>query len=209
LDDKFGELADECLVDGVTKLSEYVANPGDVFSCVISRNLQGIAGDSHVNKADVKGQDADGQNVMAVATETVNFTDLPPTIDLAFAPRIVVVLQIQNTSIEDVQLAGLTVFDQNVLEADLVDDGFTFRNVGGVYNEVAYPACQLNQTIQYAGSGSDTYLCAFVIDFVAGLDDVSAVNFDANAGNAVVATVKDEQGNMVSGNVTVQLVTQE
>lgn len=209
LDDKFGELADECLVGGVTKLSAYVANPGDVFSCVISRNLQGNAGDSHVNKADVKGVDADGQNVMAVATETVNFTDLPPAIDLAFAPRIVVVLQIKNTSIEDVQLAGLTLFDQNVLEADLVDDGFTFRNVGGVYNEVAYPACQLNQTIQYAGSGSDIYLCAFVIDFVAGLDDVSAVNFDANAGNAVVATVKDEQGNMVSGNVTVQLVTQE
>ncbi|WP_234496638.1 DUF7507 domain-containing protein [Vibrio maritimus] len=209
LDDKFGELVDECLVGGSTKLSEYVADPGEMLSCVISRDLQGSAGDSHVNIANVKGVDADGQMVMAVATETVNFTDVMPTLELAFAPRIVVVLQIKNTSIENVKLSGLTLFSQNVLEDDVVDDGFTFRNVGGTYNEVFYPACELNKDIEYAGSGNDTYLCAFVVDFEAGLDDVTAVNFNANAGDAVVVSVKDDQDNTVSGNVSVQLVTQE
>ncbi|USD62369.1 hypothetical protein J4N45_23640 [Vibrio sp. SCSIO 43140] len=209
LDDKFGELATECLVNGATKLIDYTATPGEQFSCVISRDLQGSAGDSHVNIANVKGVDADGQMIMAVATETVNFTDVMPTLELAFAPRIVVVLQIKNTSIENVKLSGLTLFSQNVLEDDMVDDGFTFRNVGGTYNEVFYPACELNKDIEFAGSGNDTYLCAFVVDFEAGLDDVTAVNFNANAGDAVVVSVKDDQDNTVSGNVSVQLVTQE
>ncbi|MCG9788658.1 hypothetical protein ACPV5U_01380 [Vibrio mediterranei] len=109
----------------------------------------------------------------------------------------------------DVTFQGLTLFGQNVLNADVVDDGFTFRNIGGTYNEVFYPACQLNQSITYAGSASDTYLCAFVIDFTAGLDDVDVVNFNANAGNAVQVTVEDEQGNSANGDIDIQLVTQE
>ncbi|MCY9871842.1 DUF11 domain-containing protein [Vibrio barjaei] len=209
LDDKFGELVNECLIGGITPLANYVANPGDVLSCQISRNLQGNAGGSHTNEATVKGTDADGQAVMDVATATVNFTDVLPTVDVAFAPRVVVVLQVKNTSIEDVTFQGLTLFGQNVLNADVVDDGFTFRNIGGTYNEVFYPACQLNQSITYAGSASDTYLCAFVIDFTAGLDDVDVVNFNANAGNAVQVTVEDEQGNSANGDIDIQLVTQE
>ncbi len=216
LDTAFGDLTDDCNVGGTTPptpLLGYTLSPGQSASCTITREITGDADTSHYNDATISGEDTDGQYVEASDDETVNFTPLDPDVDIDFATSLLVVLKIENGSIEDVDLTSIKVKGIEVAEGAEYKDVnenlvFVLRNTfGGSHNDVDYPYCNLPQPLAYAGDPDDTYSCAFTIELYPGIDSVT--NIDFQAGNGITATVEDNEGDDATTAVSVQVIAVE
>ncbi|MDF0534285.1 hypothetical protein KDN34_06405 [Shewanella yunxiaonensis] len=211
-DDKFGTLTGDCMITNTsesgaisaTPLLGYVLYPGQWAECVIPEQLKGNAGDSHVNVATVNGIDSDGQPVTDDDNATVTFTPTSPATDLKFAASMLVVLEMHNAGIENVTLNLLTLGGVDVFPgAD--EAGFRIINAGGDFDGMAYPQCDSGHELGYNGSATDTYACAFTIEFKPGLENTNPISFL----NDVVVQVVDDEGADSTSDVTIQVGTAE
>ncbi|WP_223857955.1 DUF7507 domain-containing protein [Salinimonas profundi] len=222
-DDVFGNLTGACMVDmfddgddgnGTVgpqpipqeSLAGFILYPGESASCTITQDLTGNAGDIHVNVATIDGTDEDGQAVQAVDDATVTFLPGDPAADMKFAASMLVVIELQNAGIENVTLTALTlgIAGPSVFTEDTTAD-FRLYNTGGTFDSTGYPACNQGEELSYNGGPSDTYACAFTIEFIPGLENTDPINFLED----VIATVEDDEGDASSNDVSIQVVTVE
>ena len=182
----------------------FMLDPGHSASCTITEYLTGNAGDQHVNVATINGIDADNQPVTDDDDATVTFTPTSPATDLKFAASMLVVLEMHNAGIENVTLDLLTLGGFDVFPgAD--EAGFRIINAGGDFDGMAYPQCDSGHELGYNGSATDTYACAFTIEFKPGLENTDPINFL----NDVVVRVVDDEGADSTSDVTIQVGTAE
>lgn len=217
-DDRFGVLTDHCMVDmrnggaiAPTALDGFELEPGDNASCTITLQIQGNAGDSHVNVATINGTDEDGLNVMAMDDATVTFDPLAPDTDLAFAVSGLVVVELTNASeVDNVTLTSLTLLGVDVVDG-ASSGGFTILNtLGGTYDGVFYPACNIGQVLEYSGSGNNVYNCAFTVELRPGLENTDPITFLAQGAlDGIVATVTDDEGDDLTNFISIEVNTIE
>ncbi|MCE9687791.1 hypothetical protein LZP73_16545 [Shewanella sp. AS16] len=210
-DTVFGDITGDCMVDMLdgnpiapTALNGFMLMPGHSASCTIAQNLTGDAGDVHVNVATIDGVDEDGQAVEAMDDATVTFIPGAPATDMAFAASMLVVLELHNAGIENVNLTLLTVGGINVF-AGADEAGFRLINGGGNFDSIGYLPCDEGHQLGYNGSGTDTYSCAFTIEFKPGLENTLPINFLDD----VVARVEDNEGDDSTNDVSIQVMTAE
>ncbi|CAH1557973.1 conserved hypothetical protein [Vibrio rotiferianus] len=217
-DDRFGVLTDHCMVDmrnggaiAPTALDGFELEPGDNASCTITLQIQGNAGESHVNVATINGTDEDGLAVMAMDDATVTFDPLAPDTDLAFAVSGLVVVELTNASeVDNVTLTSLTLLGVDVVDG-ASSGGFTILNtLGGTYDGVFYPACNIGQVLEYSGSGNNVYNCAFTVELRPGLENTDPVTFLAQGAlDGIVATVTDDEGDDLTNFISIEVNTIE
>jgi|GEM_PF-1647660 len=217
-DDRFGVLTDHCMVDmrnggaiAPTALNGFELEPGDNASCTITLQIQGNAGESHVNVATINGTDEDGLAVMAMDDATVTFDPLAPDTDLAFAVSGLVVIELTNASeVDNVTLTSLTLLGVDVVDG-ASSGGFTILNtLGGTYDGVFYPACNIGQVLEYSGSGNNVYNCAFTVELRPGLENTDPVTFLAQGAlDGIVATVTDDEGDDLTNFISIEVNTIE
>lgn len=217
-DDRFGVLTDHCMVDmrnggaiAPTALNGFELEPGDNASCTITLQIQGNAGESHVNVATINGTDEDGLAVMAMDDATVTFDPLAPDTDLAFAVSGLVVIELTNASeVDNVTLTSLTLLGVDVVDG-ASSGGFTILNtLGGTYDGVFYPACNIGQVLEYSGSGNNVYNCAFTVELRPGLENTDPVAFLAQGAlDGIVATVTDDEGDDLTNFISIEVNTVE
>ncbi|USD52305.1 hypothetical protein J4N37_24485 [Vibrio sp. SCSIO 43153] len=217
-DNPFGVLTDDCMVDtknggdiAPTPLLGFSLEPGESASCTITLQVQGNAGDSHVNVATINGTDEDGLNVMAMDDATVTFDPLAPDTDLAFAVSGLVVVELTNASeVDNVTLTSLTLLGVDVVDG-ASSGGFTILNtLGGTYDGVFYPACNIGQVLEYSGSGNNVYNCAFTVELRPGLENTDPVTFLAQGAlDGIVATVTDDEGDDLTNFISIEVNTIE
>jgi hypothetical protein len=211
-DDMFGNLTGACMVNMMNgapiapvPLSGFMLDPGENASCTILQQLQGN-GDTpaHVNVATILGVDEDGQAVDAMDDATVAFLPAAPKAEIAFAASMLVVLEMQNTGVENVTFKLLTVDGQDVFTgADVA--GFRLVNNGGDFDSTGYAGCVLDQVLGYQGSGTDLYSCAFTIEFKPGLENTDPIAFL----NTILVRLEDDEGVDSTSSVDVQVGTAE
>ncbi len=217
-DSPFGVLTDDCMVDtknggdiAPTPLVGFALDPGESASCTITLQVQGNAGDSHVNVATINGTDEDGLNVMAMDDATVTFDPLAPDTDLAFAVSGLVVIELTNASeVDNVTLTSLTLLGIDVVDG-ASSGGFTILNtLGGTYDGVFYPACNIGQVLEYSGSGNNIYNCAFTVELRPGLENTDPIAFLAQGAlDGIVATVTDDEGDDLTNFISIEVNTVE
>jgi hypothetical protein len=217
-DDRFGVLTDHCMVDmrnggaiAPTALNGFELEPGDNASCTITLQIQGNAGESHVNVATINGTDEDGLAVMAMDDATVTFDPLAPDTDLAFAVSGLVVIELTNASeVDNVTLTSLTLLGIDVVDG-ASSGGFTILNtLGGTYDGVFYPACNIGQVLEYSGSGNNVYNCAFTVELRPGLENTDPIAFLAQGAlDGIVATVTDDEGDDLTNFISIEVNTVE
>ncbi|MGR4988223.1 DUF7507 domain-containing protein [Vibrio rotiferianus] len=217
-DNPFGVLTDDCMVDTKnggditpTPLIGFALDPGESASCTITLQVQGNAGDSHVNVATINGTDEDGLNVMAMDDATVTFDPLAPDTDLAFAVSGLVVIELTNASeVDNVTLTSLTLLGIDVVDG-ASSGGFTILNtLGGTYDGVFYPACNIGQVLEYSGSGNNVYNCAFTVELRPGLENTDPIAFLAQGAlDGIVATVTDDEGDDLTNFISIEVNTVE
>ncbi|WP_182052891.1 hypothetical protein [Vibrio sp. B1FIG11] len=214
----FGVLTDDCMVNtknggGITPtpLLGFALEPGESASCTITLQVQGNAGDSHVNVATISGTDEDGLNVMAMDDATVTFDPLEPDTDLAFAVSGLIVIELTNASeVDNVTLSALTLLGVTVADGETGPNFRILNTQGGTYNDVYYPACNIGQVIEYSGSGNNIYNCAFTVELIPGLEGSTPIEFLAQGAlEGVVATVTDDEGDSLVNFVSIQVNTVE
>ncbi len=211
MDNKFGDLTADCWVDTVDDgpitpeaLAGFMLDPGQTASCTIALELTGDADDVHVNLATIDGTDEDGQPVQDMDDATVTFIPADPATDMKFAASLLVVIELTNAGIENVNLTAINVDGENVF-ANAFNAGFRLFNSGGMFDSIAYPACAEDHELTYNGSPDDTYACAFTIEYIPGLENTDPIN----ALNDIIVEVTDDEGEVVSNQVTVLLQTVE
>lgn len=220
IDDPFGDLTGDCMVTSKNgnpiapvALNGFELDPGEFASCTMTLQVQGNAGDNHLNVATISGTDEDEQPVSAMDSETVTFDPLAPDTDMAFATSLLVVIELTNASeVDDVTLTALTVKGENVFAFDGMNDEFNLLNTGGTYNGVTYSACNYGAEMQYSGSGLglNVYSCAFTLELKPGLENTDDIEFlSQGALNGVVATVTDDEGDTLTNFVSVEVNTLE
>ncbi|MEM0515852.1 hypothetical protein WCN91_10590 [Pseudoalteromonas sp. YIC-827] len=221
-DTRFGDITGDCSVnmynDGddtngtvgfqpitPVPLNGFDLDPGESASCTIIRGIQGTPSTPHTNTATITGEDDDGQPVEAMDSETVNFTPADPAADMAFATSSLIVIELTNTGIRNVNLTTLTVEDASVFTEQL-GANFKLLNEGGDFNNESYPACNLNQLLEYAGSGNESYACAFTIEWAPGLENTDPINA---ALNEIFVQVTDTLGQTSGNNVVLTVQAAE
>jgi hypothetical protein len=185
-DDVFGDLLDAAnpVVSGNTCPSQATAvAPGGVFSCAFDADLVGNASEpDHLDTVTAEIDDGDGNLATASDDAAVSFSDVPPTIDTTKIPSVgsiaepggpvTFTVEIDNTSVEEVTLTGLT------------DDVF------GDLLDAANPAVSGNtcpsQATAVAPGG--VFSCAFDADLL-------GLAGDPDHENTVTAAARDDEGN--------------
>ncbi|MCE9687792.1 hypothetical protein LZP73_16550 [Shewanella sp. AS16] len=207
----FGDITGDCMVDMLngapiapTPLNGFMLLPGEYASCTITEQLKGNAGDVHVNLATIDGVDEDGQPVQDMDDATVTFIPGSPATDMKFAASMLVVLELHNAGIENVNLTLMTVAGVSVFGGADVP-GFRLINGGGDFDGVGYAGCVDGQELGYNGSGTDTYSCAFTIEFKPGLENTDPINFL----NDVIVRVEDDEGDDSTNDVSIEVHTIE
>ncbi|MGL5390719.1 MAG: hypothetical protein ACRDA8_04885 [Shewanella sp.] len=215
VDDRFGELSANCMVDkkngqaiAPVSLIGFVLNPGEYASCTIARQLQGTRDAAHTNVATIMGVDADGQGVDAKDDATVNFIPGVYPLRLDFATSLLVVVGITNTDVFNATLTSLKAGNLSVFaeDEDLVN-GVKILNSGGTYEGQSYGSCMENTVLSYAVDPGldDTHICAFVIEFSQGLTKTDAIDY----ANLIVAELVNAKADATTGDVEVKVATQE
>ncbi|MHA2742462.1 DUF7507 domain-containing protein [Vibrio harveyi] len=217
-DDRFGSLTDECMVDmknggaiTPTGLNGFELDPGETASCTITLQVQGNAGDSHVNVATINGTDEDGLGVSAMDDATVTFDPLAPDTDIAFALSGLIIIQLTNASeVDNVTLTGLTLRGVDIIDGNGNANFTIFNTQGGTHSGMTYPPCNIGQELGYSGSGNNVYTCAFTVELRPGLENTDPITFQAQGVlDGIVATVEDDDGDALTNFVSIEVNTVE
>jgi hypothetical protein len=142
---------------------------------------------------------------------TVTFDPLAPDTDLAFAVSGLVVIELTNASeVDNVTLTSLTLLGVDVVDG-ASSGGFTILNtLGGTYDGVFYPACNIGQVLEYSGSGNNVYNCAFTVELRPGLENTDPIAFLAQGAlDGIVATVTDDEGDDLTNFISIEVNTVE
>ncbi|SDI95869.1 hypothetical protein SAMN04488540_10478 [Ferrimonas sediminum] len=211
----FGTLTGECLVDtkngspiGSTPLSGFVLQPGEDASCTITKALQGDAGDVHNNVATIKGIDEDAQPVMDSDDATVTFLDTGLDMEQEFAAKMIAFVRITNGNVDTASITGVTIKGVNLVAGGGIPGQFEVQNDAGTssYNpgDGPYAFCSTGVDIL----PGDTYECAFTLKLFPGFPP-GDINFSATGANGLVFTYQDNEGNSVTTNVDMNVMTIE
>ncbi|NQY87540.1 MAG: hypothetical protein HRT51_07290 [Colwellia sp.] len=189
-------------------LLNFVLMPGEWASCIIGIDIQGNAGESHKNTATIDGDDEDGQYVFDSDNEIVMFDPVDPATEMKFASSMLVVVELHNAGVENVTLKTMTVDGQSVFTA--YDGAFRMDSLGGdfdIVNNPPFGACVNNTVLYYDGilDGSDTYRCAFTLEFIPGLEDTDPMDFLED----LIVIVEDNDGATSTNDVTIRVLTVE
>ncbi len=217
-DDKFGDLTGDCMVDSKNgsaitpvALNGFVLSPGEYASCTITEKLQGNAGDTHTNVADIYGTDEDGQAVKASDDADVTFTNAPLDIAPQFAIKARAFVHLVNGGVDNATITTLTIKGTNLVAgAGSEAAGFEILDETPSYTYQAsdgpYAFCATGVVIPPAGS----YDCAFTIKlypgFLPATDDVS---FSALGLDALTVTLEDNDGSSTTKTMGIEVYTVE
>ncbi|QXW30606.1 hypothetical protein KXJ75_05655 [Aeromonas sanarellii] len=219
-DDMFDDLTDLCMVNMKNgaplvpseALVGFMLNPGESASCTISRDLQGNAGQEHVNVATIEGTDEDNQAVDDSDDATVTFTDVPPDITKQFALKAAGFVRISNNGVDTLSITALAFKGVNVADGSGIAGSFTLYEETGISTHEAdingygpFSLCTTGVSILPGGH----YDCAFVLDLEPGLADLGNINLQAVNPNPLVVTLEDDDGNTVKAQVEVTIQTME
>jgi len=145
---------------------------GDNYSCSFTTFVAGNAFDVHTNKATALGTDDDGEEVMAMDDETLNFNDVPPAASLTKDATMVVanfdVVVTNDSDAEDLSLEALS------------DD--QFGDITQVAGDILSTNCAVPQMIAASGN----YSCSF-----------TAVISTSPHTDTVTGTVADDDDNQI------------
>jgi hypothetical protein len=145
---------------------------GGSYSCSFTIFVAGNAFDVHTNKATAMGTDDDGENVMAMDDETLNFNDVPPAASLTKdATMVVAMFDVMVTNDSDAEALSLE---------SLSDD--QFGDITQVAGDILSTDCAVPQTIAVGSS----YGCSF-----------DAVISTSPHTDTVTGTVTDDDTNQV------------
>ncbi|WP_105201448.1 hypothetical protein [Pseudoalteromonas sp. T1lg10] len=225
-DDMFGDLTDSCIVDmfddgeggGLQPIADDALNdgfdlaPGQSASCTITLQVQGLDGDSHVNLATIYGTDEDGDDVSDSDDATVTFTPLDASAAMKFVTSSLVVVEINNGGVRNANLTSLQIWDGTDIASkmsvfanpDVVDE-FRVLNNGGSHFGHVYLPCVSNTLLGYSGiaTGTDTYTCAFTIEWYPDLEDAAAIDIT----KAIEAVLTDTAGDTAEAQVSIKVIT--
>lgn len=199
VDDKFGDLTSQCSALPVT------LGPGQSDSCTITLQLQGNAGNEHVNVATIYGTDEDGLDVSDDDDATVTFLDLPLQLTPEFAMKATAFVRIingnvDNMTIDTMNFAGMAITDGATDNVNFVIlDEASLSN----YDTVVSPDfCTTGAVLAPGG----LYECAFTIKLLPGFDPA-----DGNISllNSVDIEVSDDEGNVEASTIGIQIQTNE
>jgi hypothetical protein len=145
---------------------------GGSYSCSFTIFVAGNAFDVHTNKVTAMGTDDDGQDVMAMDDETLNFNDVPPAASLTKeAVMVVATFDVTVTNDSDAESLSLD---------SLSDD--QFGDITQIAGDIVSTSCSVPQTIAVGGS----YSCSF-----------DAVISTSPHTDTVTGTVTDDDDNQV------------
>ncbi|MFY8275181.1 hypothetical protein AAEU32_13730 [Pseudoalteromonas sp. SSDWG2] len=226
-DDRFGDLTADCLIDmfddgddnngtvGLVAVSpfplvELTLEPDQSATCTITRSIQGTPSTPHNNIAYAEGTEEEAPDTIIqsnVASAVVNFNSVGAAASMKFATNSLIVIEIANAGLYNATLDALTVGGAITYSVFDEEESSNFRlvNSGGWHNGVEYYGCVFGQALGYVGSGTDTYECAFNIEWEPGLENTEAIGVF----ETIQATLKDSQGNSDTINVGIQLATNE
>jgi hypothetical protein len=149
-----------------------VIGPSGSYSCSFTTFVAGNALDVHTNTATASGADDDGDPVIAMDDETLNFHDVPPAASLTKGINtIVTMFDVVVTNDSDAEGLTLTV---------LSDD--QFGDITEVAGNILSTDCSVPQTIVVGGS----YSCKFSAEIRASPHT-----------DVVSGTVTDDDGNQL------------
>jgi hypothetical protein len=158
--------------------------PGGSYTCSISANVAGNAGDAVINVATAAGLDDDGNPVSDDGDATVNLNDVPPSASLTKTATAVV--------------ATFTVVVTNDSAAEalsvdaLIDD--RFGDITAVQGNVLVTDCAVPQVLAAKGTPGDTYTCAF-----------DALVETSPHVDTVTGTISDDDGNAIDRSDSAQV----
>ncbi|WP_085984816.1 hypothetical protein [Moritella dasanensis] len=204
--DMKGPIGDLSAITQSVPLDGFMLDPGEEASCTITEELTGKSGFIHTNEATINGADEDGQAVEAMNSATVTFTPSDPATEMKFAASMLVVLELHNAGIKNVNLTDLTLGGFSVF-AGADETAFRLINTGGDFNSITYGACVEDQLLTFNSdvTDTDTYSCAFTIEFKPGLEDTLPIGFLED----VIAIVTDDKLATSTNDVTIQVITGE
>ncbi|MGR6832658.1 hypothetical protein [Aliivibrio wodanis] len=215
IDSSFNDITNDCLVielnqvvqDPPLALMNMILDPGDSIICQYQGSIQGNAGDIHENLATINGIDDDGEEVTASDNALVTFINIEPSIELDLALSFLAVIEITNTSIENITFSSLTILGEEV-SSNPSGPMYAVYNIGGLYDGVSYDACNLaNLTLEYFGSNNNTMACAFVVELKPGLGEIQATTFQSNLDDVIKTYFVDDEGNSVQSSVDISVST--
>lgn len=211
----FGTLTGDCSVTmkngnpiAATPLLGFVLQPGENASCVITKGLQGDAGDTHLNTATISGTDEDGQPVSDSDDATVTFLDTGLDIEQEFALKATAFVRITNGSVENATITGLTLKGINLVAGGTIAGQFEILDEAATSSYQAadgpYAFCATGAVI----APSARYDCAFTVKLLPGFE-AGDISFLATGADGLVVTLEDNEGNPVNTNVDISIATQE
>lgn len=211
--------ADECIF---TTTIAY----GTPYVCTLVADVTGNALDPDpetevnegrlVNTAQVKATTP--QNTEVTSNEdqaTVNFDDVPPSIEGGFALKATVFLNVKNKSFEKIYLKSLRILGMAVRDAANLPGNFAIANEGGTFSTFTLPACvepsDPNDPESYTLSldPEADYSCAFSVEFAPSFTPSQFKQFTSNitSGDSVVVEFADEEGGKASADASVIIDT--
>ncbi|WGY45280.1 hypothetical protein [Vibrio sp. ABG19] len=198
-DDKFGDLTSQCSALPVT------LSPGQSDSCTITLQLQGNAGDEHVNVATIYGTDEDGLMVSDDDDAMVTFLDLPLQLTPEFAMKATAFVRIVNGNVDNMTITTMNFDGVPVLDGSTDGSSFVIENNAAMssYDAVVAPDFCTTGTVLIPG---DVYECAFTLKLLPGFDPADG---SINLLNDLDIQVSDDEGNIESSSVGIQIVTNE
>jgi hypothetical protein len=211
-DDQFGDLTALCNVGGTdpaTALNGYVLSPGQCASCTITLQVQGNAGDTHVNVATISGTDEDGQPVQDSDPATVTFLNAELDITQQFAIKATAFVRLFNGGVDTATIDGLTIGGV----ALVADGGVAGQFV--ILDEAASSSYtgEAGESYAFCATGVDIlpqtwYDCAFTLKLLPGFE-AGDINLLATGANGLVVTLVDDDGSEVTADVDITIQTQE
>ena len=211
--------ADECIF---TTTIAY----GTPYVCTLVADVTGNALDPDpetevnegrlVNTAEVKATTP--QNTEVTSNEdlaTVNFDDVPPSIEGGFALKATVFLNVKNKSLEKIYLKSLRILGMTVRNAANLPGNFAIANEGGSFGSFNLLACvepaDLDEHPTYTLSldPDADYSCAFSVEFAPNFTPSQFNQFTSSitSGDAVVVEFADEEGSKASAEASVVIDT--
>lgn len=197
--------ADECIFTTVIPF-------GTPYVCTLVADVTGNALDPNpetevnegrlVNTAQVKARTDQYIEVTSNKDQaTVNFDDVPPSIEGGFALKATVFLNVKNKSLEKIYLKSLRILGMTVRNAAQLPGNFAIANEGGSFGSFNLLACvepdNLDEPPTYSLSldPDADYSCAFSVEFAPNFtaDQFNQFTSSITSGDSVVVEFVDEE----------------